>query len=211
MAAGRMATNFQSTVPPWLTVTTTWPGTYALPVVSCWVYGMPQIGVVRHRCVGRVVRESNDRAPDEVHADDLVPSALLGGQKADRDRPLGPCGIAFGLDEGRHRRVRTNPLVAKLRAEVGILREHPHGLVELVSRRRGLLAGLDDLRAAATVDRGVDDERLVLLVVEDRRPVDDRLRRSEATGSLSLLLLDGLDREQPMPSATEALAGPTRG
>jgi hypothetical protein len=162
--------------------------------------------VVRSCGLRCVVREPNNRPPDEIHADDLVPRALLGRQQTDCDRPLGPRLVTFRLDQRRHRWVRTHLVGAKVGAEVGILPEQPHGFVELVPRRRRLLAGLGDQRASATVDRRIDDERLVLAVVEDRRPIRDRRRRREATASLSLLLLDGLDREQPMPRAAEALA-----
>jgi hypothetical protein len=165
---------------------------------------------VGRRRVGGIVREANDRAADEVHADDLVPPALLAGQQTDCDRPLVPRRVSFRLDEWRHRRVWTQPLRAERRPELGILREQPHGLVELGSRRRRLLAGFDDLHTA-TIVRGVDHERPVLAVVEDRRPVRDRLRRRQAPGSLSLLLLDGLQREQTTSRATEASCAPMHG
>ena len=152
VAAGRMATNFQSTVPPWLTVTTTWPGTYDLPVVSCWVYGMPQIVSCAIAVSAALSCEANDRAADEIDTHDLVPSPLLRRQQADRDRPLRPGRVPFRLDEWRHRRVRTELLGAERGTELGILCEQPHRLVELLSRRRRLLAALDDLGTSATVD-----------------------------------------------------------
>ena len=148
-----MATNFQSTVPPWLTVTTTWPGTYVLPVVSCCVYGMPQIvscaiavsaALSVKRTTVRLTRLTPTISCRPPFSDGSRPTAIVRSGPCRCPLPASTSGGIGGY--GR------SPLGAKLRAELGILREQPHRLVELVSRRRRLLAALDDLGAPSTVD-----------------------------------------------------------
>ena len=206
VAAGRMARNFQSTVPPWLTVTTTWPGTYTLPVVSCCVYGMPQIvscaiAVSAALSVKRTTVRLTRLTPT-ISCRPRFSDGQQGRLRSSAPRvPESPSASTRG-GIGGYGRTRSSRSCGPRSGSFDSNRTASLNLSR-VGGGCSPLSTTSGLRRPST--SALTTKRLVLLVVVDRRPVDDRLCRRESTASLSLLLLHGLDREQSMPRTAKAL------
>ena len=89
--------------------------------------------------------------------------------KPDRDRSLDP-SVRKLIDQRRHRPVGGQPAFPDRLTELGVVADHVHGELALVRRRQRLASAGRGDRLARAVERRVQQQRLLLRVVVERRP-----------------------------------------
>ena len=162
-----MATNLHSSTPSWLTVTLAAPGT---PEAVAWpASGRPQVRDAASDAGGAPrSKRTSSRRPSRTPTISC-PSSPAGGPKPDRDRPLDP-SVRKLIDQRRHRPVGGQPALPDRLTQLRVVADHVHGELALVRRRQRLASAGRGDRLARAVERRVQQQRLLLRVVVERRP-----------------------------------------
>lgn len=125
-------------------------------------------GVVSSRRWWSALLESQDRAVDHVHADDLVTVCSLGRSQTDGKHTVLPVVWLALHDERRHGPVRAQTAGFDQAAQLRVLLDQVDSLREFVGTRQRLNATFLDLDGGDVLKRSVNEKGSVLPVVEDR-------------------------------------------